>query len=209
MWNPLKKEEIQLEALETAIDGEKGHIFKLSQHVYKARKAGKNLLAEIRAHKPCTDKPFTDRFSLPVEVGSTYGQVWLATLPNDRKQKQSAKQFHITNERQRITLSIFRELFIMSKVNDPHIIHTSLKDIILDPEIHILSFAYDYGAVDVLLVEEKPLNAAGHREVDLVRTAARAQPPPEAVDCALRHHAVEFAPDVADGAGFPGRREVD
>jgi chromosome segregation ATPase len=44
----LKKEEAQLKALEQAIDGEKNQIFKLSQDVYKARKAEKNLLAEIQ-----------------------------------------------------------------------------------------------------------------------------------------------------------------
>jgi serine/threonine protein kinase len=96
------------------------------------------------------EKPFKDRFSLSVKVGSgTYGQVWLATRPNDPKQKLSVKQSRITNEDQSITSSIFRELVILSEVNYPHIIHISSKDIILDPEAHVLSFAYDYGAVDV------------------------------------------------------------
>jgi chromosome segregation ATPase len=44
----LKKEEVQLKALETAIDNENGQIFKLSQDVYTARKAEKNLFAEIQ-----------------------------------------------------------------------------------------------------------------------------------------------------------------
>jgi chromosome segregation ATPase len=44
----LKTEEAQLKSIETNIDGEKNQIFKLSQDVYKARKAEKNLLAEIQ-----------------------------------------------------------------------------------------------------------------------------------------------------------------
>jgi cyclin-dependent kinase 8/11 len=85
-----------------------------------------------------------------VRVGSgTYGQVWLATRPDDPNQKLSVKQSRIAKEDQSITSSIFRELVLLSEVNYPHIIHVSTKDIVCDSEAHLLSFAYEYGSVDV------------------------------------------------------------
>jgi cyclin-dependent kinase 8/11 len=96
------------------------------------------------------ERPFKERFTLKARVGSgTYGQVWLATRPNDPNQKLSVKQSRITKEDQCITPSIFRELVLLSEVNYPHIVHVSRKDIVYDSDSHMLSFAYEYGAVDV------------------------------------------------------------
>jgi cyclin-dependent kinase 8/11 len=96
------------------------------------------------------DAPLKDRFTLAARVGSgTYGQVWLATRPDDPNQKLSVKQSRLINEDQTMSSSIFRELVILSEVHYPHIVHVSRKDIVWDPDTHLLSFAYEYGAVDV------------------------------------------------------------
>jgi cyclin-dependent kinase 8/11 len=97
-----------------------------------------------------TDKPLRDRFTLTTRVGSgTYGQVWLATRPDDPNQKLSVKQSRTIREDQSIPPSIFRELALLSEVNHPHIVHVLKKDIVMDSEAHLLSFAYEYGFFDV------------------------------------------------------------
>ncbi|OHS97027.1 putative cyclin-dependent kinase 8 [Tritrichomonas foetus] len=83
-------------------------------------------------------------------VGSgTYGKVWRYSSIRDPKKIMSVKQSPIESEDRCITPSIFRELVLLSEINYPHIIHTSSKDIFCDFDNKLLSFAYDYGAIDV------------------------------------------------------------
>jgi cyclin-dependent kinase 8/11 len=99
---------------------------------------------------PTAPSPLADRFSLTARVGSgTYGQVWLATRPDDPDQRWSVKQSRIVKEEQSITPSIFRELVVLSGIQHPHIVRISMKDVICDFDAHLLSFAYEYGAIDV------------------------------------------------------------
>jgi cyclin-dependent kinase 8/11 len=89
-------------------------------------------------------------FNLISKVGSgTYGQVWSATRVSDPEQKLSVKQAPINKDDLSITSSIFRELVLLTELNYPHIVHISTKDIVCDGEKRLLSFAYEYAAVDV------------------------------------------------------------
>jgi cyclin-dependent kinase 8/11 len=89
-------------------------------------------------------------FNLVTKVGSgTYGQVWLATRASDPQQRLSVKQAPINKDDLSITSSIFRELVLLTELNYPHIVHISTKDIVCDGERRLLSFAYEYAAVDV------------------------------------------------------------
>lgn len=101
-----------------------------------------------RVVRPNT-RSLTDDFELQESVGSgTYGKVISAFRLSDR-QKCSIKQSQIKNEDRSITPSIFRELVLLSEINYPHIIHPSSKDVYCDFDKYIISFAYEYGAVDV------------------------------------------------------------
>jgi serine/threonine protein kinase len=104
----------------------------------------------VRSDDSLDGQTLRDRFTFTARVGSgTYGQAWLATRPNDPNQKLSVKHPRITREDQAIPPSIFRELALLSEVNYPHIVDVSRNDIVLDSEVHLLSFASEYGSVDI------------------------------------------------------------
>ena len=86
--------------------------------------------------------------SEPVGSG-TYGKVWRCQSLVDKKKIMSVKESKIESEDRSITPSIFRELVLLTEINYPHIIHTSAKDIFCDFDNKLISFAYDYGAIDV------------------------------------------------------------
>lgn len=89
-----------------------------------------------------------DKFKLLEQVGrGTYGQVFKAQKFGS-DQPMSVKQSEMKEDRT-IPCSIFRELVLLSEINYPHIIHTSSKDIYCSAEEKLLSFAYEFGAVDV------------------------------------------------------------
>ena len=82
-------------------------------------------------------------------VGSgTYGQVFRYRSRTNKTRVVSVKQSKIDTEKS-IPPSIFRELVLLSEINYPHIIHVSSKDIYSDYESKNLSFAYDFGSIDV------------------------------------------------------------
>lgn len=84
------------------------------------------------------------------KVGSgTYGQVFLAERLNNSGEKLSVKQCKANKDEKGISSSVFRELVLLSEVDYPHIIHISEKDIVFDPSTHVISFAYEYAAVDI------------------------------------------------------------
>ncbi|KAK8886085.1 hypothetical protein M9Y10_041545 [Tritrichomonas musculus] len=92
---------------------------------------------------------FSDAFIKRNKLGSgTYGQVWLAQRKYSNE-KCGVKISKFKNTDKIITPSCFRELTLLSEMNYPHILHYSSKDVILDTNDNSLSFAYDYGAVDV------------------------------------------------------------
>ena len=94
-------------------------------------------------------RSFEDCFEIRDDVGSgTYGKVSLVLRKNSNDKKlYSVKQSKINTEERKISPSIFRELVFLSEVSYPHIIHPSSKDIFLDN--NLLSFVYEYGAVNV------------------------------------------------------------
>ena len=92
----------------------------------------------------------TDLYQLIGKVGSgTYGEVHKARVKADPTRLVSVKQTKNVNEDKTIPPAVLRELMLLSEINFPHIIHTSTKDVFYDPETHVFSFVYDYGAFDV------------------------------------------------------------
>lgn len=94
-----------------------------------------------------------DHYTLLKKVGSgTYGEVYKAVMNGDPSKvvsvKQSKQNKNGTDDKS-IPPSVLRELTLLSEINYPHIIHTSIKDVFYDSEAHVLAFVYDYGAFDV------------------------------------------------------------
>ena len=95
------------------------------------------------------ERQFSDVFEKKKKLGSgTYGQVWLSSKKNTNKEV-SVKQSKFKETEKNITPSIFRELVLLSEVSFPHIIHFTIDEVFLDMKDQLLSFAYDYGAIDI------------------------------------------------------------
>ncbi|EAY07049.1 CMGC family protein kinase [Trichomonas vaginalis G3] len=94
-----------------------------------------------------------DHYTLLKKVGSgTYGEVFKASAIGDPTKIVSVKQSKQTkngNDDKLIPPAVLRELTLLSEINFPHIIHTSIKDVFYDSDNHVLAFVYDYGAFDV------------------------------------------------------------
>ncbi|OHS94062.1 Cyclin-dependent kinase 5 [Tritrichomonas foetus] len=91
---------------------------------------------------------YTQVDQTPVGSG-TYGSVWRYYSNTDKSKIVSVKQSKISNDDKSIPPSIFRELVLLSEINHPHIIHITPKNIFLEHDAQTLSFAYDYGAIDI------------------------------------------------------------
>lgn len=99
--------------------------------------------------KYSTELQFSDAFIKKNKLGSgTYGQVWLAQRKYSKEQC-GVKISKIKNTDKVITPSCFRELTLLSEMNYPHILHYKSNDVILDMNESTLSFAYDYGVIDI------------------------------------------------------------
>ena len=92
------------------------------------------------------DEPFR---TTKTKIGSgTYGQVFLGERIENPSKRLSVKQSPVAKD-ESMSSSVFRELVLLSEVDYPHIVHVAEKDVIYDPEAGILSFAYEFAAVDV------------------------------------------------------------